>query len=96
MKRWYDKDKKLAQLLESFKTMKKKIRDELCTGIIDLIKEHKGSLIDDFAMEFPLELYQRRWYDKDPYLWLVFNGLSQADNELLKKVTAYLEGFITI
>ena len=90
MKRWYDKHKKLAKLLEGFKGMRKYKRDKLSTGIIDLVKEHDDTLIDNFVMGFPLELYQRRWYDKDPYLWLIFNGLGNADKELLKKVVAYL------
>jgi hypothetical protein len=32
-----------------------------------------------------------RWYDKDPYLWLLFNGLRFADTEVMKKVTLYQE-----
>jgi hypothetical protein len=95
MKRWYDKHRKLGKLLDNFKGMRKYKRDKLATGIIGIIKEHDGMLIDDKVMEFPLDLPQRRWYDKDPYLWLIFNGLSQADKKLLKNVTAYLEKQIT-
>ncbi len=91
MKRWYDKHKKLAALLEGLKGMRKYKRDKISTEIIDLIKTHDDTLIDNFVMEFPLEIYQRRWYDKDPYLWLIFNGLSKADKVLLKKVTACLK-----
>ncbi|MBN1981319.1 MAG: hypothetical protein JW795_07310 [Chitinivibrionales bacterium] len=90
-KRWYDKDKKLSKYLEYFKTMKKDFRDELVGGIMDIIKENQSSLIDDHVLEFPLNLNQRRWYDKDPYLWLIFNGLSKAENSLLEKVKEYLE-----
>lgn len=96
MNRWYDKDKTLSKLLNCLKPMKKKPRDRLCTGIIDLIKENQGLLIDDYVMEFPLEIQQRRWYDKDPYLWLIFNGLSQANEDLLKKVKSYLKDNLNI
>ncbi|MGD9201825.1 MAG: hypothetical protein PVI26_09695 [Chitinispirillia bacterium] len=91
MNRWYDKDKTLRALLDSLKPMKKKQRDEICTAIIELIKENQSELIDEMVMEFPLELHQRRWYDKDPYLWLIFNGLSKASDELLEKVKKYLK-----
>lgn len=90
MKRWYDKHKKLAKYLEQFKDLNKRKRDELCTGIIDLMHQNDSGLIDNKVLEFPLDLPQRRWYDKDPYLWLVFNGLSKADEILLKEVNAYL------
>lgn len=91
MNRWYDKDRKLSCLLDSFKIMKEESRDKLCTGIIDLIKKFQASIVDDSVMEFPLEFPNRRWYDKDPYLWLIFNGLSRANNVLIRKVTDYLE-----
>ena len=89
--RWYDKDKRLSELLDMFKTMSKKKRDNLVNGLMDIIRENQISLIEDHVMEFPLNIFQRRWYDKDPYLWLIFNGLSKADDELLEKVKIYLE-----
>ncbi len=95
MKRWYDKHKKLSKLLEGLKPMRANKRDTLCTAIIEIIKEYDDSLIDNEAMEFPLDLPQRRWYDKDPCLWLIFNSLSLADNKLLRKVTTFLAEHIT-
>jgi hypothetical protein len=94
MNRWYDKHRKLGKLLDSFKTIKKYRREKLCEGIIDLMKEHDGEIIDNMATEFPLELPHRRWYDKDPYLWLIVNGLRLADKKLITKVTRYLETHI--
>jgi hypothetical protein len=41
-------------------------------------------------MDFPLDINRRRWYDKDPYLWLIMNGLKYASDELLASVTKYL------
>lgn len=35
-------------------------------------------------MEFPLEILRRRWYDKDPYVWLLFNGLRYAEIRVLE------------
>ena len=91
MNRWYDRDRKLSCLLDSFKTMGEESRDRLCSGIIGLIHKFQAPLIDEDAMKFPLEFPSRRWYDKDPYLWLIFNGLRRANNTLIKKVTDYLD-----
>jgi hypothetical protein len=88
--RWYDKDPALATYLESFQKMKKNLREELYTGIIEILRENSSTLIDDNAMEFPLDLPQRRWYDKDPYMWLIFNGLRMAEKPLLEEIKKYL------
>ena len=89
--RWYDQHPKLARLLESFKEMPRKQRDSLICGVMAIIKNYDSKLLDKYVMEFPLNLYRRRWYDKDPYLWLMFNGLRYAERSLLKKVAFYLD-----
>lgn len=91
MKRWYDKDQTLSGYLEQFKKMKKSKRDLLCEDIIEMIKEKNSDVFEKLVLDFPLELQQRRWYDKDPLLWLMFNGLSMADSNLLKRVKSYLK-----
>lgn len=96
MNRWYDRDRKLSCLLDSFKTMEEKSRDKLCTGIINLIRKNQASILDDGVVESPLEYPNRRWYDKDPYLWLIFNGLSRANNKVIQIVTDYLEKNVSL
>jgi len=91
MARWYDKHKRLAVYLEMFKEMEPDKRDELIKGIMVLIKENNPTLLDDFVMDFPMELQRRRWYDKDPYLWIIFNGLKYADRDLIEEVVKYFE-----
>lgn len=93
--RWYDRDPQLANYLNSFQHMNKKLRDELTTGIIEIVRENNSTLIDDHVLEFPLDLPQRRWYDKDPYLWLIFNGLRMADDTLLHSIKKYLKKKLT-
>ncbi|MFC1586519.1 hypothetical protein ACFL5V_13310 [Fibrobacterota bacterium] len=91
MKRWYDKYGELAKNLDSFKEMEPKQKDPLIKGIMELIKEHQPELLAaEKAFEFPLEIKRRRWYDKDPYLWLMINTLQGASRELLKLVSDYL------
>lgn len=88
--RWYDKHARLAGFLEQFRTMEVKDRDTLIQEIMKIVKKHDGAAFEEFVMDFPLDIERRRWYDNDPYLWLIFNGLSYVDNECLAKVTDYL------
>lgn len=91
MSRWYDKYEKLGKHLDSLKEMEPIKRDNLIKGIMVIIKEENPDLLEDFVMEFPKEIRRRRWYDHDPYLWLLINGLKYGKEKLLKKVTVYLE-----
>jgi hypothetical protein len=88
--RWYDKNNRLSSLLESLKDMPAGKRDKLISGMMALVKSESSDLLDQFVMDFPLDINRRRWYDKDPYLWLIMNGLKYASDELLVSVTKYL------
>ncbi|WP_028865321.1 hypothetical protein [Psychromonas aquimarina] len=91
MNRWYDKYEVLGKRLDAFNEMDQKVMDPLLKGVMDLVKEHDPSLLCyEKTFDFPLSLYRRRWYDKDPYLWLMFNTLKEADIVLLKSVEEYL------
>ncbi len=92
MKRWYDKYPKLSKYLDSFKDMHPKSRDRLVKGVLTLISEHDpNTIMEDFVVEFPLDIYRKRWYDDDPYLWLIFNSLQNASDTLKNKVADFLE-----
>ena len=92
MNRWYDKHAKLGKRLDTFKEMDQKIRDHLLKGVMDMVKNYDPSLLSyEKAFDFPLTFNRRRWYDKDPYLWLMFNTLKMADDTLLRSVEDYLE-----
>jgi hypothetical protein len=90
MKRWYDSHP-IGKYLDHFKGMQKKQRDPYILGIMKIAKKYGSSFIDDSVMDFPLELIRRRWYDMDPNLWIVFNGLERADVKLLDEISVYLE-----
>ncbi|MBU0485536.1 MAG: hypothetical protein KKB30_13605 [Proteobacteria bacterium] len=91
MARWYDKHEKLRKNIDKLKFSEKNFRDYLLSGVMVLIKKHRPRLLEDFVQDFPLEIHRRRWYDKDPYLWLIINGLRHADQELLDEVASYME-----
>ncbi|MBD3315115.1 MAG: hypothetical protein GF344_04965 [Chitinivibrionales bacterium] len=90
MKRWYDKYPELAGYLEQFREMSQSRRDKLVKGIVEIVRKSNPTIFEDFLLDFPLDFNRRRWYDKDPYLWLLFNGLAYADIDLLSAVTRYL------
>jgi len=91
MNRWYDKYENLGEYIEGMKTMSTSRRDQLIQGIMDIIKKHHPTLLDQFVMDFPLDLSRKRWYDSDPYLWLTINGLQYATPDVLETVTLYME-----
>jgi hypothetical protein len=89
--RWYDKYPQLALLLESLCTIKGSQRNTIISGIMEIIKLATPNLLEQYVLDFPLDIKRRRWYDRDPYLWLIFNGLKYADAKLLKNVTRFLQ-----
>jgi hypothetical protein len=92
MERWYDKHKNLRKYLESLREINQEEKDSLLRDLLNIIKKHNPELFSpEKSLEFPLELHRRRWYDRDPNLWLLMNTLQIADKRLLKKVTDYLQ-----
>jgi hypothetical protein len=89
--RWYDKHPKLALLLESLCTVKGSQRNTIISGIMEIIKLSTPNLLEQYVLDFPLDIKRRRWYDRDPYLWLIFNGLRYANAKLLTNVTRFLQ-----
>jgi hypothetical protein len=91
MARWYDRYSKLGEYLDLMTELSPEKRDELVKGIMVIIKRENPDFLTDLVLQFPLDLFRRRWYDKDPYLWLVFNGLEYADDAMVGKVIDYFE-----
>jgi len=91
-KRWYDAHEEFAELLESLKTAKAGDRDRVVAGVLDIITADAPILLEKYLLDFPLDQKRRRWYDRDPYLWLMVNGLEHAGVKLLRKVTLFMSG----
>lgn len=90
--RWYDKHNKLGKYLDGLKDMNSSKRDKIVKDILAIINSENPKLLsDENTIDFPLNINRRRWYDEDPYLWLLINGLSRGDNKTLKKVTEYFD-----
>ncbi len=88
--RSYDIYPNLSELIEKLKNSERRDQDKIISGIKDLIMDFDSELIDRHVMEFPLTV-KRRWYDKDPYSWLVMNALKYGEEKLIKNVVNYLQ-----
>jgi hypothetical protein len=89
-KRWYDAHEEFAIRLESLKTAKAGDRNRIVAGVLDIITADAPVLLEKYLLDFPLDQKRRRWYDRDPYLWLMVNGLEHAGVKLLRKVTVFM------
>jgi hypothetical protein len=89
--RWYDKHEGLANHLEALKILPKRRLNELLKDLITFARLLHPTLFEDHLLEYPLDLKRRRWYDDDPYLWLVVNGLRFTDDDVIGKVVAFFD-----
>ncbi|MGQ9616138.1 MAG: hypothetical protein ACUVWJ_07005 [Spirochaetota bacterium] len=89
-KRWYDKNPELSNFLEKLRLTETGRRENLIHGIKDIIMTYDDRLMDRHVTDFPLTI-KRRWYDDDPYSWMVINTLKYADRRLMQKILHYLK-----
>jgi hypothetical protein len=66
-------------------------KSRLAAGALAILRQADASVLDKKAINFPLEMFRRRWYDNDQQLWLLVNGLRYVDEAVVEKVTFYLE-----
>ena len=89
--RWYDKHEELANHFEALKSMPPDQLEEMLKDLIALGRLLDPNLFEEHLLEYPLDLKKRRWYDDDPYLWLVINGLRFANDDVINKVVAFFD-----
>ncbi len=88
--RLYDKYLELRDYIEKLKDIDKSRRDKITLEIKDLIMEYDDNLIAKNVLDYPLP-FRRRWYDRDPFYWMVINALKYADDDLLTVILQYLK-----
>jgi hypothetical protein len=88
--RWYDNYPELAKYIEKMKEIDKEKRDSIIIMIKNFIIENSPDIIDKNVMDFPMGL-KRRWYDKDPFSWLIINSLKYANLDILNQVTELIK-----
>lgn len=89
-RRWYEYDDRLNRYIEGLRDIPHFERYRLVQGMMCLITEYQDDLLDRFVLDFPLEIDNGQWYDRDPDLWLVINGLQYGDQQLHHQIAAYL------
>jgi hypothetical protein len=89
-KRWYDDIPGLRLHFEKLRNMDVERRNRIFEGIKKLDRDFDTRLIDQHVLDFPMEP-KRRWYDQDPYAWLIINSLRYASKNLLDRVIEYLD-----
>lgn len=87
-KRWYDK-KGIGKYIRAMKYLSDHERDKIVLELKNIISAENPEIMVDHVMEF--SLYRNRWYDHDPYCWLVINSLQYADTRLMEKITEYFQ-----
>jgi len=90
-RRWYDENSELARFFELIQGMQNQDRVTVVQGILTIINKANPTLIENFIAEYRLDLYHHRWYDSDPYLWLIYNGLALGGSSLTTRVIGYLK-----
>ena len=80
----------LKKSIDKLKDLNKQDGEEIIHGMKNLILNYDDELMDKHAVEFPMTC-RRRWYDKDPYSWLVINSLKYADKDLITDIILYLK-----
>ena len=93
--RWYDNYSELSDQFDKIKNSKKEKKDAVFLKIKDLITSYDLTLIEKHVLDFPMN-QKRRWYDKDPFSWLIINSLKFADQNLLKKIIELLINCVII
>ncbi|NOZ08745.1 MAG: hypothetical protein GXO91_07725 [FCB group bacterium] len=88
--RWYDPPSKLGLHFEKMQFLREHERDAIIVGIKNIIMKHDPDLINRHILEFA-SFSRNRWYDADPYTWLIINSLKYAGNDIITEVIKYLE-----
>jgi hypothetical protein len=88
--RLYDKYLELREYIEKLKNVDKSERDAIVLEMKDMIMDYDDNLIAKNVLDYPLP-FRRRWYDRDPFYWMVINALKYADDNLLTVILDYLK-----
>lgn len=86
--RWYDKTK-LGKYIHKMQDLPKQKLDTILVDLKNLITQYDSDLISEHIIEFKLN--GMRWYDKDPYSWMIINSLKHADSILLDKIIYFFQ-----
>ena len=91
MKRWYDKNEKLAKQLNNLTKAPVETKQKIIKGLLDIIQDSDEEFASRFKVPIDIDLWSRRDYDDEAATWIIINNLKYADESLLQKVTEYID-----
>ena len=92
MKRWYDKNEKLAKQLEALKKAPAETKTKIIKGLLDIIQQNADQeIVSRFKVPIDIDLWSRRDYDDEAATWIVINNLKYVDEKILGQVAEYIE-----
>ena len=91
MKRWYDKNEKLAKQLNNLTKAPVETKQKIIKGLLDIIQDSDKEFASRFKGAIDIEHGRRRVYVDEAATWIIINNLKYADESLLQKVTEYIE-----
>jgi hypothetical protein len=76
--------------LENLRFSERGIQKSIVKGVEKVLTREDPRFIDKVSDRFPMDPLKRRWYDKDPYLWLVINSLLYTDRRVIDEVVVLI------
>ena len=89
--RWYDQYPELSLQFERLKELNPEDKSYIFDVLKKMLLEYNPRIIDDHIERFSMPIKKRRWYDKEPYSWIIVNALKYVDKAMIDKVVEYLE-----
>lgn len=86
--RWFDSSEPLARSIGLLKHLHKRRRDRVFDDIRKVIEDWSPGIFDK---EVSGLTFKRRWYDKDPYAWLVINVMEKVPEDLYPKIIEIID-----
>jgi len=93
--RWYDNDATLAASLDGLASAPPAHRQQAVQRALALLESLDAGVLERHIDHFPLSAQRRRWYDRDPETWLLFNGLRHTDRGCQHAVARILAEALT-
>ena len=81
--RWYDRDPTLADAIEGLKDLDARSLDRVMAEVERVIVARDETLLERYVDRFEV---RRRWYDRNPYTWLIVNSLQFAPKDVVDEV----------
>jgi len=94
MKRWYDSNWRLKNYLDKLPTLNNELYEKIVKDLMELVREEDPKAFDRFAAYYPLSEQKQRWYDLNPYCWILVNGLKHVSPQIIEKVVHYFESIL--